>query len=110
MFDFCAESGNSDKNCTGGNPNDGIAKGGSFDFTLYFLGNFTEAPLPSAFKPLAARFQNTGSNGQGSDVAICMDGSCNDSDLPGVPEPSTYLLLRGSLIALSYIRRRYTQS
>ena len=106
-FDFCAESGNGDKNCGGGNPGDGIDAGDSFDFVLRFLGDFDDATLSSGdFLPLAARFQNTGSDGEGSDVAICQNVNCDEDNVPEVPEPSTMLLLGGALLGLGYIRKK----
>ncbi len=60
----------------------------------------------SDFAAFGARVKSiTGNNGSSSDK---LAGTCTtcDSDLPGVPEPSAYLLLGAGLAAISLLKRR----
>jgi len=93
VLDFGFTTGPSG-NFNGGSPNDGLLPGESASFTVTgaaFTG-FTEAQICNA---IFVRFQNVPAP-FGSDVGT-----------PGVPEPSTILLLGSSLVGLGgYARRR----
>jgi len=93
VLDFGFTTGPSG-NFNGGSPNDGMLPGESASFTVTgvaFTG-FTEAQICNA---IFVRFQNVPAP-FGSDVGT-----------PGVPEPSTILLLGSSLVGLGgYARRR----
>lgn len=99
-------------NFNGGSPNSGIARDATahFSFTLAGsnLGALTEASFldlpskgyagPEVLYYFAARFQQTGPDGEGSDVAV--------DPPPSVPEPGTLLLFAMGLGACGVPLRR----
>jgi hypothetical protein len=111
-FDIAGITG---PNFNGGKPNNGIQKGGSASFTFTLSGTNMNLLTVSSFLALnsaasnqnsspqtfIARFQRTGANGQGSDVAIPVPPPPTQ-----VPEPSTLLLSSGALAGLFWHRRR----
>ena len=94
VLDFGWLTGNS---FTGGLPNDGLAPGGTLNFTASgdFLG-LSEAEIADA---LFVRFQRVGPNGQGSDVGT-------PGDTPDIPEPASLLLFGLGLAGAAAVRRR----
>ena len=94
VLDFGFITGNSG-NFSGGSVNDGLLPGESASFVVSgaaFTG-FTEAQICNA---IFVRFQNV-NTGAGSDVGV-----------PGIPEPSSILLLGSALVGLGgYVRRKY---
>ena len=94
VLDFGFITGNSG-NFSGGSVNDGLLPGESASFVVSgaaFTG-FTEEQICNA---IFVRFQNV-NTGAGSDVGV-----------PGIPEPSSILLLGSALVGLGgYVRRKY---
>ena len=113
LFDTAAQTGN---NSNGGSPNYGIARNVTANFAfnlsgsnmlsldeLSFLNLFSfDAPgSPSENEQyFAARFQQVGRTGNGSDVAI------PDGKPSSVPEPATLLLSGMGLLGAAVLRRR----
>lgn len=114
MFDVCAEEGNNPGQCSGGNPNNGITMGNMATFVFDFVGTGLDLLTESSFLdvesmcptqgsctevPFLARFQRTGMDGNGSDVAVPGD--------PGpLPEPGILGLMGVGLLGFSLARRR----
>jgi hypothetical protein len=112
-FDIAGTTG---PNVSGGNPNAGIPKGSTYHFEIVLSGSGLGALDESSFLSLLsydaagppnedeqyfiARFQQTGSNGQGSDVAIPIGPPAP------IPEPATALLAGMAALGLGYLRRR----
>lgn len=120
MFDVCAEEGNNQGNCSGGNPNNGIDRFAPDNFAVFsfvfsgvsldtldvfsFLSELSQdendgqgGHVPVGF---LARLQRTGADGEGSDVAV-----------PGRPptslvEPTTLALFGMGIVAMG-LRRRF---
>jgi len=115
QFGYFDIAGLTGPNFNGGSPNYGISRGStsSFSFTLLGTGldTLTEMSFLSLFSydpagnPLEdpqhfiARFQQTGIDGQGSDVATAP-----------VPEPSTMILLGVGLLGVALFGRKTTDS
>lgn len=98
VLDFGFTTGNAG-NFSGGSPNDGIAPGGSVNFTVSgnIFSGMTEAQICNA---VYVRFQRVGANGQGSDVA-----RVTSTPTP-TPEPVTMLLLGSGLVGVAGFLRR----
>jgi len=104
-FDIAGITG---PNYNGGYPNDGIPRSSTFNFQFVLTGSnlnlldengflnqlsFEDPPPDEATQPLIGRFQRTGTDGEGSDVAI-------------TPEPGSLLLLASGLAGLGFFRWR----
>ena len=91
--DECVLTGN---NLNGGDPQEGIAAGGTGIFT--FGGEFAD---PSNLGEILVRFQQAGEDGSGSDRGYV----CTDCKPPEVSEPAPLALLGIGLLALVAGRR-----
>jgi len=120
VFDICAEEGNNHGNCSGGNPNNGIDRVApdnvatfSFGFSgsgldtldvFSFLGELSadENDGQGGHTPVGflARFQQTGADGKGSDVAVPGEPPTS------LPEPATLALFGIGLVGVGFTRRR----
>jgi PEP-CTERM motif len=80
----------------GGNPNEGIVEGASATFSI--SGDFTGFSQQQIARGMFLRFQNV--DGEGSDVAK------SNCDPPGVPEPTTMVLLGTGLAGAAGAARR----
>jgi len=103
-------------NFNGGKPNSGIQIGNSATFTFTLTGtgmnllnvnsflalNSAASNQNSSTQSFIARFQRTGANGQGSDVAIPVPPPPPQQ----VPEPSTLILSSAALAGFVWNRRR----
>lgn len=113
LFDVAGLTG---PNFNGGSPNFGIPPGSTYSFSFALTGTGLSALTEMSFLSLLsfdapqgpdeseqyfiARFQGTGANGQGSDVAI-------PTGAPEpVPEPGTILLLGSGFVGLAIYGRR----
>jgi hypothetical protein len=116
QFGFYDAAGLTGSSFNGGSPNAGIPIGSTFNFSFVFAGSGLNTLTESSFVSLLAydppgnpdeneqsfiaRFQRTGPNGEGSDVAI-------PTTTTSVPEPTTLLLSGLGFLGLaSRIRRR----
>lgn len=106
-FDLAGVTG---PNFEGGDPNDGIPRGDIFAFEFLLIGSGLGGlttddflsqlsydpmgPPDESQQPFIARFQRTGTDGNGSDVAV-------------VPLPGTLLLLGSGLAGLAAARRKF---
>lgn len=111
LFDIAGLTG---PDFNGGSPNDGIPRGQTFSFSFTLqgtdLGSLSEMSFLSLLSDLGqrgnpdpqyfiGRFQQTGQDGEGSDVAT-------PSNLVPVPEPGTMVLLGAGLLGLAIFGKR----
>lgn len=99
QFGLYDAAGLTGANFNGGKPNDGIPPSQTYNFSFTLAGDLTGLTTSDFLSQLSAnergqtdpqyfigRFQRTGANGEGSDVAI-------PKNVPPVPEPATMLLV-----------------
>lgn len=106
-LDACADTGSN--GCTGGNPQNGISKGGSADFQLTLGFSPQLSPVSFVFDAFHVRYQViTGAGNITSGTGDgCIEGTddCGDDSKP-MPEPTSMLLLGAGLLGLAAKARR----